>query len=1487
MAEEDAFLVNNVKGGYVLTTPMPKLLEDATVEAIILRAKWKNDDYICRGHILNGMILGQYTQHVLKMDESISVSSIIDKFPPSWKDFKHALKHGKDDLSLVQLCSHLRIEESLRAQDSNKGKGKDVGGPSVNMTEKGGKNKHHKQNKGKKRSNENKSGSGSNKKPKLECWKRGKTGHFKRDYRTGKRNNTNAGGSGKESKDQSQDQGQNSVPVWNGFVKFSVSLISEAFYVQVDGIAWWIDSGATTHVCKDRSPYTPQQNGVTERKNKALKEMVNSMLSYSGLSEGFWGEAMLTACYLLNRIPNKREKTTPYELWLQWIFKRKMKVNRIVDKFKARLVIQGFRQKEWIDYFDTFAPVARITTIKLMLALAAIQNLVIHQMDVKTAFLNGDLDKEVYLKQPGGFIMPVDKIKKFLSSRFSMKDMGEAYVILGIKIKRENKGIVITQSHYIEKILKKFNREDCSLMSTHMDLIEKLKPNTRKPVDQLKYSRAIGCLMYAMTSTRLDIAYVVSRLSRFTSNPSRHHWKAITRVFKYLRGTNDYGLSYVGYPSVLEGYSDASWINHVEDSSFTSGWVFSLRGCAISWASKKQTCITGSTMESEFVALVAAVFVVIMAGNTVKDMTTNFRKLDKFEGHDFRRWQKKMHFLLTTSKVVYVLTTPMPELLEDATVKAIRIRDSLESKYMAEDSSNSTVEAIRIREKWENDDYLCQGHILNGMSDSLFNVYTNVESAKELWDSFESKYMAGDSLSKKFLVSNFNNYKMVDSRPVMEQYNKHLSILRQYTQHGLKMDESISILSIIDKFPPSWKDFKNTLKHGKDDLSLVQLDSHLRIEESLRVQDSDKVKGKKVGGPSVNMTEEGGKNKHHKQSKGKRRSNEKNSGSGSNKKPKLECWKCGKTGHFRRNCHSGKKNNANAGGLGKGCKDQSQDQDSGATTHVCKDRCWFKTFEPGEDVYVLYMGDDHFAPVHGKGSMALEFSFGKAITLFNVFYVPKLRIKKYVITFIDDASRFFYVYLLHAKDEAFDKFRIYKTEVELQQNELIKSLRTDRGGEYYDPVFFQSIGIIHETIAAYTPQQNSVAERKNRALKEMVNSMLSYSSLSEGFWGEARLTACYLLNRVPNKRIKTTPYELWYKKQLKLAFLQVWGCRAVVRLPDPKWKTLGEKGIDCIFVGYAEHSKAYRFYIIETNDSVSINSIIESRDAIFAENHFSSIPRPNDIIPNLDESQRDDHSDYAPNEIPEPQKGFRQKEGIDYFDTYAPVACITTIRLLLALAAIHNLVIHQMDVKTAFLNGDLDEEVYMKQPEGFIMPEAYSDASWINHVEDSSSTSEWVFQVGGGAISWASKKQTCIAGSTMESEFVALAAVGKEAEWLRNLIHEILIWPKPIAPISIRCDSVPTMAKAYSQIYNGKSRHLGIRHSMEFRDEDAMEKMAIYRWIHEFHLMENTGTSLIFFFNKIKIDQQKVKAITDWPRPSSVTEIRTFMGAYQYLHKSI
>ncbi|GJZ13175.1 zinc finger, CCHC-type containing protein [Tanacetum coccineum] len=277
-------------------------------------------------------------------------------------------------------------------------------------------------------------------------------------------------------------------------------------------------------------------------------------------------------------------------LGCKWIFKRKLKVDGTIEKFKARLVIQGFKQKSGIYCFDTYAPIVRISTVRLLIAMTSIHSLIIHQMDVKTTFLNGELEEEVYMNQPQGFIMPgnenkvckminslyglkqapkqwhqkfdevvlsngyllnqadkcvcskfdksgkgvivflyvddmlifgtdqvqVDLTNEFLSLRFSMKDMGEADVILGIRIKHDSNGIAISQSHYIEKVLKKFNYFNCTPVSTHMDTSKKLMPNNGQVVSQLEYSRVIGYLMSVMTCTRPDIAFVVGKLSSST-----------------------------------------------------------------------------------------------------------------------------------------------------------------------------------------------------------------------------------------------------------------------------------------------------------------------------------------------------------------------------------------------------------------------------------------------------------------------------------------------------------------------------------------------------------------------------------------------------------------------------------------------------------------------------------------------------------------------------------------------------------------------------------------------------------------------------------------------------------------------------------------------------------------------------------------------------------------------------------------------------------
>jgi len=146
--------------------------------------------------------------------------------------------------------------------------------------------------------------------------------------------------------------------------------------------------------------------------------------------------------------------------------------------------------------------------------------------------------------------------------------------------------------------------------------------------------------------------------------------------------------------------------------------------------------------------------------------------------------------------------------------------------------------------------------------------------------------------------------------------------------------------------------------------------------------------------------------------------------------------------------------------------------------------------------------------------------------------------KRYFMTLIDDSTRFCYVYLLNTKDEALHYFKIYKAEVENQLEKKIKRIRSDRGGEYFSnefDSFCAEHGIIHERTPPYSPQSNGVAERKNRTLSDLVNAMLDTSGLSKACWGEALMTACHVLNRVPTKNKTITPFEEWERKILKLS----------------------------------------------------------------------------------------------------------------------------------------------------------------------------------------------------------------------------------------------------------------------------------------------------------------------------------------------------------------
>nr|KYP58848.1 Retrovirus-related Pol polyprotein from transposon TNT 1-94 [Cajanus cajan] len=216
--------------------------------------------------------------------------------------------------------------------------------------------------------------------------------------------------------------------------------------------------------------------------------------------------------------------------------------------------------------------------------------------------------------------------------------------------------------------------------------------------------------------------------------------------------------------------------------------------------------------------------------------------------------------------------------------------------------------------------------------------------------------------------------------------------------------------------------------------------------------------------------------------------------------------------------------------------------------------------------------------------------------------------KKYFITFIDDFSKYCYVYLIIHKSELFEKFKVYKAEVENQLEKSIKILRlieeeysSNEMGE-----FFETHDIIYEVTPPYVPQSNGIAERKNRILLDMINAMLISYGLPGNLWEEALFTACHSLNRIPYKNSDKTPYELWKNRKPNLKYLKVWGPGVLQRcIPINKKRKISPKTVDCVFLGYSLHSTTYRILVINSEVAkISNNIIMESKDVVFLENIF-------------------------------------------------------------------------------------------------------------------------------------------------------------------------------------------------------------------------------------------------------------------------------------------
>ncbi len=206
---------------------------------------------------------------------------------------------------------------------------------------------------------------------------------------------------------------------------------------------------------------------------------------------------------------------------------------------------------------------------------------------------------------------------------------------------------------------------------------------------------------------------------------------------------------------------------------------------------------------------------------------------------------------------------------------------------------------------------------------------------------------------------------------------------------------------------------------------------------------------------------------------------------------------------------------------------------------------------------------------------------------------------RYFVTFINNFSRKTHVYLLKAKGEVFDKLKAYKALVENQTGMKIKTLRSDKGGEFVSKKFddfLHECGIERQTSAPYTPQQNRVAERANRTIMECARSMIRAQGLDLEFWAEAVNTAIYIKNRCPTKALDSkTPQEAWTGTKPDVFHLRVFGCKTFAHIPDEKRSKLESKSIPCVFLGYCEGTKAYCLMCLQTK------RIIKSRDVVFLE----------------------------------------------------------------------------------------------------------------------------------------------------------------------------------------------------------------------------------------------------------------------------------------------
>ncbi|KAK6162258.1 hypothetical protein DH2020_002099 [Rehmannia glutinosa] len=337
-------------------------------------------------------------------------------------------------------------------------------------------------------------------------------------------------------------------------------------------------------------------------------------------------------------------------------------------------------QEEGIDYDETFAPVAHLEAIRILLAYSCFKNFKLYQMDplgfenisrpndvyklkkalyglkqaprawydrlnsflLQNGFIRGRVDTTLFVFEKGQDCLLVQiyvddiifgatndslckKFSKLMQGEFEMSMMGELNFFLGLQIKQCQEGIYISQSKYTKELLKKFGIEEGRTVSTPMATNVKIdKDEKGKSVDESKYRGMIGSLLY-LTASRSDILHAVCLCARFQSNPKESHMSVVKRIFRYLKGTIQYGLFYPKNENFsLKDYSDSDYVGNIDDRKSTSGSCEFLGDCLVSLFSKKQNCVSLSTAEAEYISAAFCCTQLLWMKQTLADYKCSF-----------------------------------------------------------------------------------------------------------------------------------------------------------------------------------------------------------------------------------------------------------------------------------------------------------------------------------------------------------------------------------------------------------------------------------------------------------------------------------------------------------------------------------------------------------------------------------------------------------------------------------------------------------------------------------------------------------------------------------------------------------------------------------------------------------------------------------------------------------------------------------------------